>query len=135
MPSSPRSTASEHSPVDQLDVGVALHQHEAAPVAQQGGERRVRDAALDGAVAPVVARRVQVLGHRPAAWDTKSGLQHLFFPQNPQRLCYIYPTLTGLSAFFPPQQPMNKHLPIPSTGESHAPESTSLASYLPPCNI
>lgn len=58
--------------MDQLDVGVALHEHEAAPVAQQGGERRVRDAALDGAVAPVVARRVQVLGHRSAAWDTES---------------------------------------------------------------
>lgn len=58
--------------MDQLDIGVALYQHEAAPVPEQGGECRVGDAALDGAVAAVVARRVQVLGHRPAGWGTKS---------------------------------------------------------------
>lgn len=55
-----------HSPMHQLDVRVALHQHKAAPVPQQGGESRMRDAALDGAVATVVAWCVQVLGHRPA---------------------------------------------------------------------
>lgn len=60
-----------HSPVYQFDVGVALHQHKAAPVPQQGGERRVRDAALDGAVAAIVARCVQVLGHRPAECGRK----------------------------------------------------------------
>lgn len=32
----------------------------------------MRDAALDGAVAAIVARCVQVLGHRPAGCDRKS---------------------------------------------------------------
>lgn len=66
--------------MDQLDVGVALHQHKAAPVPQQGGERRVGDAALDGAVAAVVAWRVQVLGHRPAGWGRKSFQSCSFSP-------------------------------------------------------
>lgn len=60
-----------HSPVYKFHIGVALHQHKAAPVPQQGRECRVRDAALDGAVAAIVAWRVQVLGHRPVECGRK----------------------------------------------------------------
>lgn len=49
-------------PGEQLDVRVALNQHKAAPISEQRGERGVGDPALDGAVASIAARRVQVLG-------------------------------------------------------------------------
>lgn len=74
--------------MDQFDVGVALHQHKAAPVPQQGGKGGVGDTALDGAVAAVVARRVQVLGHRPAECSKQSFKNHSFSsPQSLERLC------------------------------------------------
>lgn len=56
-------------PVYQLDIGVTLDQHEAAPVLQQRGQGRVGDTALDGAVASVVARCVEVFGNGPAHKD------------------------------------------------------------------
>lgn len=88
-----------HSPVYQFDVWVALHQHKAAPVPQQGGERWVGDTALDGAVAAIVAWCVQVLGHRPAEWGREQHKnQFLFFTDfstsNPTH------PMTGMSALF-----------------------------------
>lgn len=58
------------SPVYELDVRVAFHQHEAAAVLQQGREGGVRDATLNGAVASVVSGRVQVFGDRPGGGQT-----------------------------------------------------------------
>lgn len=51
-------------PGEQLHIGIALDQHEAAPVPKQRGQRGVRDPALHGAVAPIAAGSVQVLGDR-----------------------------------------------------------------------
>lgn len=48
-------------PVDEFDVGVALHQDEAAPVPQQWSEGRVGYSALDGAEPAVTACTVDVL--------------------------------------------------------------------------
>lgn len=71
-------------PGEQLHIGIALDQHEAAPVPEQRGQRGVRDPALHGAVAPIAAGSVQVLGnwsgrqvHRghisqPQAWGQKT---------------------------------------------------------------
>lgn len=49
-------------PGEQLHVGVALDQHEAAPVPKQGSQGGVRDPALHSAVAPIAAGGMQVLG-------------------------------------------------------------------------
>lgn len=49
-------------PGEQLHIGVALDQHEAAPVPKQGSQGGVRDPALHSAVAPIAAGGVQVLG-------------------------------------------------------------------------
>lgn len=96
----------------------------------------MRDAALDGAVAAIVAWRVQVLGHRPAGWDRKSFHSCSFSSSpKPTETFYIHPTLSGLSAFFPPQQSMNKHLSLIKHWKFHSAENTSDVCYLPPCNI
>lgn len=53
------------SPVYKFNIGVSLHQHEAAPVLQQGCQGGVGDTTLDGAVAAIVPSCVQMFGDRP----------------------------------------------------------------------
>lgn len=71
----------------------------------------MRDAALDGAVATVVAWRVQVLGHRPAGCGRKSFRTTVSL-LSPKRLCYIHPKPSSdwYISFIPPKQPIPKHL-------------------------
>lgn len=51
-------------PVNKFDIGVALHQHKAAPVPQEGGQGRMRYPALDGAEPAITACVVHMFWNR-----------------------------------------------------------------------